>query len=74
MNLIGSFVWMLFSLYISYLGFQYAFNLYKQNATSAALNLPMGVVYLGIPIGYFFNGYKNFCSGDIRCFCKEKRG
>ncbi|QGG53739.1 TRAP transporter small permease [Lysinibacillus pakistanensis] len=73
-NLIGSFIWMLFSLYISYLGFQYAFNLYKQNATSAALNLPMGVVYLGIPIGYFLMAIRIFVVEILEVFVKRKEG
>ncbi|AVK86799.1 TRAP transporter small permease [Lysinibacillus sp. B2A1] len=73
-NLIGSFIWMLFSLYISYLGFQYAFNLYKQSATSAALNLPMGVVYLGIPIGYFLMAIRIFVVEILDIFVKRKEG
>lgn len=73
-NLIGSFIWMLFSLYISYLGFQYAFNLYKQSATSAALNLPMGVVYLGIPIGYFLMAIRIFVVEILAVFVKRKEG
>ncbi|WP_286923165.1 MULTISPECIES: TRAP transporter small permease [Lysinibacillus] len=73
-NLIGSFIWMLFSLYISYLGFQYAFNLYKQSATSAALNLPMGVVYLGIPIGYFLMAIRIFVVEILDVFVKRKEG
>lgn len=73
-NLIGSFIWMLFSLYISYLGFQYAFNLYIQSATSAALNLPMGVVYLGIPIGYFLMAIRIFVVEILDIFVKRKEG
>ncbi|GAB3042250.1 TRAP transporter small permease [Virgibacillus ainsalahensis] len=50
-NLVGAVVWLAFSLFVSYLGVDYALTMF--NSTSAAMNVPMGIIYLGIPIGYF---------------------
>ncbi|HEY4622298.1 MAG TPA: TRAP transporter small permease [Metalysinibacillus sp.] len=59
-NLIGSIVWVGFSFFIAYLGVEYALNLLDQNTISAAIKAPMGIVYLGIPIGYSLMGIRIF--------------
>ena len=73
-NLLGSFIWMLFCIYISYLGIQYAITLLNQNSTSAALNLPMGLVYLGIPIGYILMAIRIFFVEIYAILSNRKEG
>ncbi|RUL47778.1 MULTISPECIES: TRAP transporter small permease [Lysinibacillus] len=73
-NLIGSFVWLLFSLYIAYLGFQYSFDLWSQNTNSAALKLPMGLVYMGIPLGYLLMAIRVFVVEIYQTLTNRKEG
>lgn len=49
-NIFGKCIWLAFSLFVSYLGVTYAMTM--SSSVSAALKLPMSVVYFGIPLGY----------------------
>lgn len=49
-NLLGTIIWLGLTVLITYLGINYALSMF--GSTSTALKIPMGVVYLGIPIGY----------------------
>lgn len=52
-KLLGNVLWFFFSVFIAYIGFQYSVNM-LQNTTnvSSAMKIPMGFIYLSIPIGY----------------------
>ncbi|CAM4204219.1 TRAP transporter small permease [Lacicoccus alkaliphilus] len=50
-NLIGKFIWASLSIFVAYIGLQYSLTVW--NSTSPALQWSMGLMYLGIPIGYF---------------------
>lgn len=50
-NIIGKVIWFILSLLVTYLGIMYAKEM--TTSVSASMRLPMSIVYLGIPIGYF---------------------
>ncbi|GAA0335141.1 hypothetical protein GCM10008931_28420 [Oceanobacillus oncorhynchi subsp. oncorhynchi] len=49
-NIIGMIIWFGVTSLVTYLGIDYALTM--MNSISAAMKLPMGLVYLGIPTGY----------------------
>ncbi|MBM7715893.1 TRAP transporter small permease [Siminovitchia sp. FSL H7-0308] len=49
---IGLFIWLLFSIVITYVGFEYSFTMLEVGGDSPAMGLAKGIVYLGIPLGY----------------------
>jgi len=52
-EIIGMFIWTAFCIFIAYIGFQYANDLFTPVGNrSSGLNLPVAVVYVAIPIGY----------------------
>lgn len=50
-NIIGKIIWFVFSLFVSYLGVTYSMSMTA--SVSAAMKIPMSIVYFGIPLGYF---------------------
>lgn len=53
LKLLGNILWFLFSLFIAYIGFRYSINMLQNTANvSSAMKIPMGFIYLSIPIGY----------------------
>lgn len=52
--LIGKCLWLIFSIFVVYLGLEYSIYTFSTNSQSAAMGIPMGLVFLGIPIGYLF--------------------
>lgn len=51
-NIIGRVIWLVFAVFVTYLGVTYAMTM--TNSVSAAMRLPMSLVYFGIPLGFFF--------------------
>ncbi len=49
---IGLVVWLVFSLIITYVGFNYSITMLKVGGNSPAMGLAKGIIYLGIPLGY----------------------
>ncbi|MGE7767574.1 TRAP transporter small permease [Peribacillus sp. NPDC096540] len=49
---IGLLIWLIFSIVITYVGFNYSFTMLDVGGNSPSLGLAKGIVYLGIPIGY----------------------
>ncbi|HJF30458.1 MAG TPA: TRAP transporter small permease [Sporosarcina psychrophila] len=49
---VGLFFWLVFSIVITYVGFNYSFTMLSVGGNSPSLGLAKGLVYLGIPIGY----------------------
>lgn len=58
MNIVGRIIWFAFSLFVTYLGVSYAMSM--TTSVSAAMKLPMTLVYFGIPIGYFLMSIRLF--------------
>lgn len=52
LKLIGSILWVLFSLFVAYIGIIYSIDALGSNQTSTVMRIPMGIVYLAIPVGY----------------------
>lgn len=50
-NIIGKIIWLGFGVFVTYLGIKYALTM--NTSVSAAMKIPMSIVYLGIPLGYF---------------------
>ena len=49
----GDILWIVFSLFIAYVGFKYSYTLISGIGNkSAALGIPIAVIYVAIPIGY----------------------
>ncbi|MEI3607655.1 TRAP transporter small permease [Pseudogracilibacillus sp. SE30717A] len=57
-NIIGRIIWFAFSLFVTYLGVTYALSM--TTSVSAAMKLPMSLVYFGIPLGYFLMSLRLF--------------
>lgn len=51
-NILGRIGWLVFAGFVTYLGVTYAMTM--TNSVSAAIKLPMSLVYFGIPLGFFF--------------------
>src|SRR5699024_5031374 len=51
-NPLGRIRWLVFAGFVTYLGVTYAMTM--TNSVSAAMKLPMSLVYFGIPLGFFF--------------------
>lgn len=51
-NILGRVGWLVFAAFVTYLGVTYAMTM--TNSVSAAMRLPMSLVYFGIPLGFFF--------------------
>ena len=49
---ISDFLFLLFSLFVSYQGYNMANNILELHQTSPSMGIPMGYVYLALPIGY----------------------
>lgn len=49
---IGLLIWLVFSIMITYVGFDYSLTMLDVGGNSPALGLAKGIIYLGIPIGY----------------------
>jgi C4-dicarboxylate transporter, DctQ subunit len=53
MEMLGNILWCGFSILIAYIGFMYSFDMLAQGTNmSAAMKIPMGIIYLAIPVGY----------------------
>ena len=50
-NIVGKIIWFALGLFVTYLGIKYAMTM--NGSVSAAMKIPMSIVYLGIPLGYF---------------------
>lgn len=49
----GNILWFVFSLLIAYLGFDYSINMLSEGTNlSSAMRIPMGIIYIAIPVGY----------------------
>ncbi|MBU8906258.1 TRAP transporter small permease [Desertibacillus haloalkaliphilus] len=68
LELTGNVIWFLFSLFVAYIGFNYSFSMMSGSGnSSSAMNLPLWIIYIAIPIGYALmavrllqQGYKEF--------------
>lgn len=49
---IGLLIWLILSIIITYVGFDYSITMLQVGGNSPTLGLAKGIVYLGIPIGY----------------------
>lgn len=49
---IGLFIWLIFSMVITYVGFDYSLTMLQFGGDSPAMGLAKGIIYLGIPLGY----------------------
>ncbi|MFC2948039.1 TRAP transporter small permease [Virgibacillus sediminis] len=53
LKFLGNLLWFLFSLFIAFMGFQYSIGMLQDSTNlSSAMRIPVGVIYLSIPIGY----------------------
>lgn len=58
-ELLGNVLWFLFSLMIAYIGFQYSIEMIQKGTNlSSAMQLPLGFVYISIPIGYALMAFR----------------
>ncbi|MBM4763837.1 TRAP transporter small permease [Bacillus sp. B15-48] len=58
LEMVGNILWFLFSVFIAYIGFKYSINLLGSNNTSTAMQIPIGIVYISIPIGYTLMAFR----------------
>ncbi|GHH98926.1 TRAP transporter small permease [Neobacillus kokaensis] len=49
---IGLVIWLVFSIVITFIGFNYSFTMIQYGGDSPGLGLAKGIIYLGIPLGY----------------------
>lgn len=66
--LLGGIIWLAFSLFVAYQGVKYALPMIQAGSKSPAMGVPTGIVYLGIPIGYFLMSVRLFVQiiGELR--------
>ncbi|MCR5074130.1 MAG: TRAP transporter small permease [Clostridiales bacterium] len=50
--IIGNIVLLVFGIFMTYQGFIYTMNIFRQGALGSAFRIPLGWVYLAIPVGY----------------------
>lgn len=69
---VGLVIWLIFSAVITYVGFDYSITMLNVGGDSPALGLSKGIIYLGIPIGYFlmsvrlvFALFKKISNNDV---------
>ncbi|WP_066304047.1 TRAP transporter small permease [Bacillus sp. FJAT-29814] len=69
LEFIGNIFWFIFSIFIAYVGFTYSFEMIESGNISTAMRIPVGFIYISIPIGYTLmalrlitDGYKVFRS------------
>ncbi|WP_342513816.1 TRAP transporter small permease [Sporosarcina sp. FSL K6-1522] len=48
----GLLIWLVFSIVITYVGFNYSLTMLSVGGNSPSLGIAKGLIYLGIPIGY----------------------
>lgn len=67
-SLVGTLIWIAFSLFVTYQGIIYALTLIDAGSKSPALGISTGIVYMGIPIGYFLMSLRLIVQviGDFR--------
>lgn len=50
--LIGNFLWVMLSLFVAYIGIKYSVDALNSGQISTVMRIPMGFIYLAIPVGY----------------------
>lgn len=50
--LLGEVIWLLIGLYVAIDGYQYVAGIFKQGQVGAGFKVPLGYVYLAIPVGF----------------------
>jgi C4-dicarboxylate transporter, DctQ subunit len=71
LELFGNILWFIFSIFVAYVGFTYSFEMIESGNISSAMRIPIGFIYISIPIGYSLmalrlltHGYKDFKSSN----------
>lgn len=59
LELVGDIVWVIFSIFIAYVGFTYCATLMSGlGNNSAAMDIPIAYIYVSIPIGYLLMAFR----------------
>ncbi|WP_216828662.1 TRAP transporter small permease [Alkalihalobacterium elongatum] len=73
LELLGNILWFAFSIFVAYIGFKYSVNMLSGKGNiSTAMRIPLGIIYISIPIGYTLmafrllqQAYKDFKSNNL---------
>ncbi|OLO36341.1 hypothetical protein BTR23_15845 [Alkalihalophilus pseudofirmus] len=73
LELTGNVLWFIFSIFIAYIGFKYSINMLSGTGNiSTAMRIPLGIIYISIPIGYTLmalrllqQGYRDFKNDNL---------
>lgn len=73
LHLIGTIIWFVFSVFLAYMGFDYSMQMLNAGSMSPSLGISMGIVYLGIPIGFVLMAFRllMITIKDIRDWAKD---